>query len=138
MEKYVLYDRVKALCEERGITINKLETELGFSVCSIQKWKAPGAPKVDRIAAVAGYFGVSIDYLMGASDIRSKAEELAENNDFIVGAHVLRGPGALPVHFEGRLRLRLPGGQKVKWSGSPWPPTGRRRSTSTLTGSGSP
>ena len=84
MEKYVLYDRVKALCEERGITINKLETELGFSVCSIQKWKAPGAPKVDRIAAVAGYFGVSIDYLMGASDIRSKAEELAENNDFIV------------------------------------------------------
>lgn len=84
MEKYVLYDRVKALCEERGITINKLETELGFSACSIQKWKAPGAPKVDRIAAVAGYFGVSIDYLMGTSDIRSTAEELAGDAEYAV------------------------------------------------------
>lgn len=79
----IIFCRIKELCAENNITLNKLETELGMSQYSISKWKRTVSPTIDKIARVASYFHVSIDYLVGASDIRSTADTLAGDPDYI-------------------------------------------------------
>ena len=54
---------IKDLCVKRGITISALEKELGFANASLAK--SPGAIKSDRLLAIAKFFGVSMEYLMG-------------------------------------------------------------------------
>jgi transcriptional regulator with XRE-family HTH domain len=66
----ILYARIKQLCDERGISIKKLESMLGFGASSIQKWKDSTSPSIDKVKRVATFFNVSIDYLTGRTDIR--------------------------------------------------------------------
>lgn len=79
----IIYSRIRELCADNGITINKLETEMGMSVGSISKWKHTVSPTIDKISKIANYFNVSIDYMVGASDIRSTADTLAGDPDYI-------------------------------------------------------
>lgn len=79
----IIFSRIKELCAENSITLNKLEAEIGISTSSISKWKHTVSPTIDKIAKVANYFGVSIDYLVGASDIKSTADALASDPDYI-------------------------------------------------------
>ena len=55
---------IKFLCEKKNISTRKLETELGFAHGTIGVWDK-SRPSIDRVAAVADYFGVSVDYLLG-------------------------------------------------------------------------
>jgi len=55
---------IKELCRAKGISMAKLERELGFAAGSVCKWDSK-IPSVERIARVADYFGVSIDYIVG-------------------------------------------------------------------------
>ena len=61
----LLKARVEELCRKKGITVNKLENDLPIiSQGTIKGWDRH-MPSIDRIAAVADYFGVTIDYLCG-------------------------------------------------------------------------
>ncbi len=79
----IIFSRIKELCNENGITISKLESEVGMSPGSIGKWKQLVSPTIDKISKVASYFHVSIDYLVGASNIRSTAEAMSGDSDYI-------------------------------------------------------
>ena len=59
-----LKDRVKALAQERGISLPALESELGFGNSTIVKWDK-STPNADKLNAVAKYFNVTMDYLYG-------------------------------------------------------------------------
>lgn len=59
----MIYKKVEQLCRKREISIYRLEKELGFSASSIAKWKV-SMPVVDKLKAVADYFGVSIEYFL--------------------------------------------------------------------------
>lgn len=78
-----LYNRIKSLCQKNGITITQLESTLGFGSSSIKKWEKTSSPSVDKIMKVASYFNVSLDYLMGRTDIESSISELLEDDDII-------------------------------------------------------
>lgn len=58
-----MLEKVKACCKKRGITIYRLEKDLGFSTGSISKWGST-APSVNKVKAVADYFNVSIEELL--------------------------------------------------------------------------
>ena len=58
-----MYERVKELCRSRGITITDLEKNLGFGTRTIYN-RSNHAPSVDKVIAVAEYFGVSLDFLI--------------------------------------------------------------------------
>ena len=61
-------DRVKALCKERGVSIAKLERELGFGNGYIAQLKK-GVFPVDRLYKIANYFNVDPDDLvLGATN----------------------------------------------------------------------
>ena len=79
----VLYQRIKQLCSRKGITIAKLEFDLGFGNSSIKKWEKSSSPSIDKIVKVATYFDVSIDYLMGRTDIESSMSEIIGDEDII-------------------------------------------------------
>lgn len=73
MEFWELFDY---LCAKKGVSKRKACEEMGFSPSLAAKAKNVGTkPKAEFIAACAGYFGVSVGYLMGkeeesADDIR--------------------------------------------------------------------
>lgn len=79
----VIFTRIKELCAENNITINKLESELGMSQYSIGRWKNSTCPTIDKISKIAEYFHVSIDYLVGASNVRSTADTMLGDPDYI-------------------------------------------------------
>ena len=79
----IVYERIKRLCAKKGITIAKLESDLGFGNASIKKWEKMSSPSIDKVVKVATYFDVSIDYLMGRSDIEISMSELVGDEDII-------------------------------------------------------
>ena len=58
-----IVERIKDLCEKNNTKIKPLETMLGLANGSIRQWNDK-SPSCDRIAKVADYFGVSIEYLL--------------------------------------------------------------------------
>lgn len=79
----LLYQRVKLLCSEHNITINKLESELRFAPSTIQKWKSVNSPSISKVVEVANYFNVSIDYLLGRTEIKGSADEILNDTEII-------------------------------------------------------
>lgn len=69
-------DKIKELCKEKGITINKLEQLSGISQKSIGKWEK-NEPSIDKVQKLADYFNVSTDYLLGRTDNPSPVGELS-------------------------------------------------------------
>lgn len=71
----MLFSKISDLCNDKGITIWKLEKVLGLGNATIRKWET-AMPSVDKVQKVADYFGVSIDYLL---DRKSKIELSADS-----------------------------------------------------------
>ncbi len=64
--------RIKELREERGLSQAKLARELNVGTGSVGMWESAGEiPPVKKLLVIADYFGVSLDYLVGRSDIRA-------------------------------------------------------------------
>lgn len=59
----MLYDNVKKICEEKGITIMQLEQELEFPRSYIYKWNN-NEPGIRKVQKVADYLGVPIEKLL--------------------------------------------------------------------------
>ena len=67
MDKNVLYDRIKGLADKQNLSIRRLEEKLGFGNGVINRWRKT-TPGIDKIEAVANFFGVTTDYLLGRTD----------------------------------------------------------------------
>lgn len=67
----MIFDRIKALCEERGITIHQLEVESGLGNATVRGWEGRCSPSVISLKKVADYFGVTIDSLIGGEQNES-------------------------------------------------------------------
>lgn len=59
----MLYNNVKAICEEKGIPISKLEDDLDFPRSYICKWNK-NEPGIRKVQKVADYLGVPIEKLL--------------------------------------------------------------------------
>lgn len=59
----VLFDNVRHLCREKGISITKLEDDLGFARSSVCKWNK-NEPGIRKVQKVAEYLEVSIEELL--------------------------------------------------------------------------
>lgn len=69
----IFYDRIIELAKERGINQKTLASILDISPVTIQNWangKSP-FPQFSVICKSADYFQVSIDYLVGRTDIKN-------------------------------------------------------------------
>jgi len=64
-----LYERIRELCDERGVSFRKVERETGIGHGSINRWHDQ-MPKADSLQKVADYLDVSVPYLLGTEQIR--------------------------------------------------------------------
>ena len=71
----LIYDRIKQLCKENGVTVTGTEATLGFargSLCKIDKNK----PSMDKVAKLADFLHTTTDYIMtgnSAGDLSSNS-----------------------------------------------------------------
>lgn len=59
----MLYDKIKEICEKKGISVRSVETAAGLSNGAISKWNDV-EPKVGNIQAVAKVLKVSVNTLL--------------------------------------------------------------------------
>lgn len=62
-----LFDRVKKLSDDQGKSLKTVALDLGFGENSLYGWKKKN-PGIDKLKAVADYFHVSTDFLLGRTD----------------------------------------------------------------------
>lgn len=67
------YERYETLCTERGMKPQTQEILdiLGVTSPTISGWKKGSSPKMEAVCCLARYFGVTTDYLMGLSELRT-------------------------------------------------------------------
>lgn len=59
----MVYDKIKEICKERGISVSYLEKTAGLSNGTISKWNN-SSPTVDKLKAVANVLKVKVDKLL--------------------------------------------------------------------------
>lgn len=99
-------ERVKEICKNRNIPISRLEKDLGFSNGYIGQLRKGMFP-ADRLALIAEYLEVSVDYLMTGKDsaqdnsgltARDK-RDIAKDLDSIMGKLTSKEDG--PASYNG-------------------------------------
>jgi transcriptional regulator with XRE-family HTH domain len=73
------FDRLKKLCDEQGISVNKLEERIGLGKNTLYSWKKK-IPTGSNLTKVADYFDVSVDYLLGRTD-KKRYYDLTEKDE---------------------------------------------------------
>ena len=75
--------KLKELIAQKGITKNKLLTDLGLGKNSFINWETRGTvPSGETLSRIADYFGVSVDYLLGNE--KQKEEVPSEEGTSVV------------------------------------------------------
>ena len=73
--------RFEALCKEKKETPSAIGSLLGFSRGTVSKWRSGKcAPRGASLQRIADYFDVSVDYLIGKSDIRNADAALKDSD----------------------------------------------------------
>ncbi len=72
------YERVDALCSEKGISADRLCKELGLSNATATKWRKGAEPRNSTKKAIADYFGVSLEYISGESEEKAPTTSRSE------------------------------------------------------------
>lgn len=67
-EKTVFFQRVEALCREKGMDVSDLEQEAGIGGGTIPGWRKGATPRLKTIIKLADFFGVAKAYLEGTTD----------------------------------------------------------------------
>ena len=66
-------DRLKELREEKGLTQKEFATILNINRATVAGYESQGKePNFDRLKEFATFFDVSVDHLVGFSDVREK------------------------------------------------------------------
>jgi len=68
----MLVKNIQRLAAERGLSIRQLEASAGLKLSTIYKW-GENTPSVDKVKAVADFFGVTVDELLTDHDTDEEA-----------------------------------------------------------------
>ena len=69
-----IYERIDALCKERGTKVTAMCKELSIARSSLSELSRGRSKTLsaDKMSKIAKYFGVSVDYLLGKTDIKKE------------------------------------------------------------------
>ncbi|WP_099974482.1 helix-turn-helix domain-containing protein [Lactobacillus terrae] len=77
------FDRVKKIAKERGYTLQQLAEKAELGTNSIYHWKTK-TPSTENLSKVADVLNVSIDYLLGKTDTKSKNKTVEITDDDVL------------------------------------------------------
>lgn len=58
------FDKIKALCDEKGISIFRLEKEAKIGNGTIDDYKTGSIPRITTLEKIAKYFDVPVSYFL--------------------------------------------------------------------------
>lgn len=91
-----MYSIFEELLKEHGVTAYKVSKATGITTSTLTAWKKGDyTPKADKLQKIADYFGVTLAYLMGQTDIR---EDFENDPDYYVPAEY-RELGMTPEQY---------------------------------------
>ena len=68
-------EKIKRLRRERDLTQEETASHLGVSFQSVSKWeRGDGYPDITMLPALANYFGITVDELLGVSELEQRAQ----------------------------------------------------------------
>ena len=71
-----IYDRIKQLCKEKGVSVRQMEIDNGMVRGKASKWKVY-TPQSDTLLRLSEYFGVTTDYILTGET----SEEVRTNDE---------------------------------------------------------
>lgn len=74
-----LMQRIKQLCDSHGETLASLERKMDFGNGTIRRWDN-ATPSGDKLAKVADFFHVSVDYLLGRDTNHENDSNVPDEN----------------------------------------------------------
>lgn len=78
-----MVERIRELCRRDGINLKRLEEAVGIGNGIIARW-SKSVPSADKLAAVAEYFGVSMEYLLTGKETAPAHEEPELSEDEVI------------------------------------------------------
>lgn len=105
-----LYEKIKELAAQKKMSIKQLEEHLGYGNGVIGRWKNSN-PGVDKIQAVAKFFNVSVDYLLGNDEAKPINEpidlaKIANSDDDAIFDSILSA-GGRPLTDKDKAMIKL-------------------------------
>ncbi|MDI6617864.1 MAG: helix-turn-helix transcriptional regulator [Clostridiales bacterium] len=71
-------ERMRVLRKEKSISLEKLADILGTTKATLSRYENNmREPKAEFVQQLADYFGVSTDYILGLTDVKKPADEIA-------------------------------------------------------------
>jgi len=58
----MFFEKLKKLCNKKGISISELATNLGYTTAAASGWKRGAQPRPSVIKTIADYFDVDVGY----------------------------------------------------------------------------
>ena len=68
----MIYDKIKAICKQKGISVSAVEKEAGLSTGAISKWNTC-SPTLENASAVAKVLECTVDDLLRSDESASEA-----------------------------------------------------------------
>lgn len=94
-----LKERIKKLANSEGLSIPRLEEELGFGGGTISRWDK-SVPSADKLAKIADRYNVTVDYLLGRELTEKDERDIARDLDSIRSKLISGDNG--PATFDGQ------------------------------------
>lgn len=74
-----MYERFQEILEEKGLRAKDVTDATGIKSATLSAWKkGQYTPKQDKLALIADFLGVSLQWLMGLTDNRTQKNAVAE------------------------------------------------------------
>lgn len=103
-------ERIKELADKQGKSLQKVSEDLGFGVNYLYRLKNQ-QPTAEKLALIADYFDVSVDYLLGRAEAKPVNEpidlaEVANSDDDAVWSRLLSS-GGRPLTEKDKMAIKL-------------------------------
>ena len=74
----MFFDRFKALCEKKGVSVYRACMDAGLNRSAVAKWKAGGKPNGTSAGKLAAYLGVTTDYLLCGKEPENSGRQVSD------------------------------------------------------------
>jgi transcriptional regulator with XRE-family HTH domain len=79
-EKNMFYDKVKSLCDKKGISVTELTKRLHLGGSISAGWKNGAVPRPSTVKAVADFCGVDVAYFDDGCNIANNSSNFVQGN----------------------------------------------------------
>ena len=91
----MFFNRLKQLCDEKGISVYRACTDIGLNRSAVAKWKSGGTPNGTTASKLAEYLGVTTDYLLEQTNEKTPGEDSRAVSDDDIKFALFGGDGEI-------------------------------------------